>query len=530
MRLYYTVASQPEVAQNKPSVSLGGYKSSSPLPNSVVGNIFSDISMYTVKNANTNKYIGLVLKNESTKDAVNIEVCFIYPTGSASKFRIAAVDMALDADDQYYMEHIIDNSSKPLYAEFLEADGEANKVNIGDLAIGEVVGIWLERELLLDAIKTQQNDIYQKSPDDEYRYVEIELPKEDNIGFTISWEEVVPLLPAIILTTDTVNVIQGDPITISAAITNGGNDPLIEWYKNDSLIVGENTNSLVYVPVDGDIITAKLTSSLPLTITNPVFSNAIALIVTPLVLNFIFQINATDNYEISDSSISEIKVNGKVGSTFTVDWGDSTPIDYYVMGSVNSYLMHTYSTAGVYDVTVHFDEPCLYSLYMKEIAAIVNIGAIPTVTTSFNYQFANDLSGNVDDFTSTFTDLQIMESDSVVVWELNNKVTGYLSLWNIPNSTITGDLINLASSLTGMGLSGLNNITNSGYSFTNCSYVTIQSCALTSGQVDEILIALSNNSINTGWVDLTLNAIPSSIGLAAKSVLELRGWTVLVDN
>lgn len=195
MRLYYTVASQPEVTQNKPSISLGGYKSSSPLPNSVVGNIFSDISMYTVKNANTNKYIGLVLKNESTKDAVNVEICFIYPTGAVSKFRIAAVDMALDAEDQYYMEHIIDNSSKPLYAEFLEADGEANKVNIGDLAIGEVVGIWLERELLLDTIKTQQNEIYRKTTTDEYRYEEIELPKEDNVGFQITWELPAPAAP-----------------------------------------------------------------------------------------------------------------------------------------------------------------------------------------------------------------------------------------------------------------------------------------------------------------------------------------------
>jgi hypothetical protein len=531
MRLYYTVASQPEAVQNKPSISLGGYKSSSPLPNSVVGNIFSDISMYTVKNANTNKYIGLVLKNETTKDAVNIEICFIYPTGAASKFRVAAVDMALDAEGQYYMEHIIENSSKPLYANFAEADGETNKINIGDLAIGEVVGIWLERELLLDAIKTQQNEIYQKTLTDEYRYEEIELPKEDNIGFAITWEEVVPLLPTITLTTGTVTIMQGDPITINANITNGGSTPIIEWSKNGVVIPDESSSSLTYIPVDGDVITAKLTSSLPLTITNPVFSNSITITVLALVLDLAFQIDAdTSNYTLSGSDFKKIIVKGVDGVPFTVDWGDSTPIINYTMSTSNVYLDHIYEDVGVYDVLIHFDEPCLSYLYIRGAEVIISIGDLPTVTSLFNYQSANSLSGNVDDFTGTFSNLQIMVSDTNIVYELNDKVTDYLSLWNIPNATITGDLANLATSLTGMGLSGLTNITNSGYSFSNCSYVSIQNCLLSSIQVDEILEDLSINAVSNGWVDLTLNNIPTSNGLSAKALLELRGWTVLIDS
>lgn len=187
MKLYYTVASQPEITQSKPSLSLGGFKSASPMPNSSFGNLFSDISMYTVKNANSNRYIALIAKNESETDMVNINVYFTYPFKCASKFRIAAVDLVEDTEGNNFMEHITDNSSKPLYAEFVEANGVDNKVNIGDLPAGGEIGLWIERELLLDTIKEQQNKIFEVTTNDPYLYQPIELPKEDNILFNIIW-------------------------------------------------------------------------------------------------------------------------------------------------------------------------------------------------------------------------------------------------------------------------------------------------------------------------------------------------------
>jgi len=192
MKLYYTVASAPEDIQTKVNLSLGGYKSINPLPNSVIGNLFGDISMYTVKNSSGNKYVGLVLKNEGVKDVEDIFVWFVYPTSCSSKFRIAAVDMVADTEGNLLMEHISTNESKPLYATFVEANAEANKVNLGDLDIGHSIGIWIERELDLTAIATEQNAIYQKNPNDPYLYEEIILPKEDKIEIHLSWTDITP--------------------------------------------------------------------------------------------------------------------------------------------------------------------------------------------------------------------------------------------------------------------------------------------------------------------------------------------------
>ena len=61
--------------------------------------------------------------------------------------------------------------------------------------------------------------------------------------------------------------------------------------------------------------------------------------------------------------------------------------------------------------------------------------------------------------------------------------------------------------------------------------VDFYDCGLTQEAVDFILVELSLNSVSNGYVDITGegNAIPSEIGLAAKEVLELRGWSVQVN-
>ena len=188
MRLYYTVITEEEAIQSRPSYSLGGYKSQSKLVNGQIGNLFSDISNTTISTYNQNQYIGLVLRNELSIQARNIKLWFVYPDKCYSKFRLAAVDMALDSKGVQFMENIQTLNEKPIAADFYEADGELNKLNIGDLGIGEKVGIWVERELLLDFIKEDQMNIYTNDPAKQGRYIEVPLGKEDDIGIGISWD------------------------------------------------------------------------------------------------------------------------------------------------------------------------------------------------------------------------------------------------------------------------------------------------------------------------------------------------------
>lgn len=187
MRLYYTVASQQDDPQAKPNLSLGGYKSLTPVPNSILGNLFGDISMYSVKNASGDQFIGLMLVNDGV-EARQVQIWFKYPTNCASVFKLAAVSLATDTDGQQYMEHISNYSSKPLYAEFEEADGEVNRVNVGDIPAGGMIGLWVSRTLNLECLKVQQNAIYTPDPADPYRFNEIVLPKEDLIEIGMSWD------------------------------------------------------------------------------------------------------------------------------------------------------------------------------------------------------------------------------------------------------------------------------------------------------------------------------------------------------
>ena len=65
----------------------------------------------------------------------------------------------------------------------------------------------------------------------------------------------------------------------------------------------------------------------------------------------------------------------------------------------------------------------------------------------------------------------------------------------------------------------------------NESTLDLDGCSLTQAAVDFVLVELSLNSIVDGFVDITGpgNAIPSATGLAAKTVLESRGWSVDVN-
>jgi hypothetical protein len=190
MKLYYTVSSASEAVQSKTHLSLGGFKSSSLLPNSRLGNMFPEITPTTISNFNQNQYIGLVLKNEVGQFVSNITIYFTFPEGCYSKFRIAAVDMILDSNGDLQMEHVDNQFSKPLNATFYEASGSGNAVVVGDLVDGEQLGLWIERELLLSVITAQQSAIYTADPNPIYpgRFIPVVLPKFDEIGVSISYD------------------------------------------------------------------------------------------------------------------------------------------------------------------------------------------------------------------------------------------------------------------------------------------------------------------------------------------------------
>lgn len=189
MYLYYTNITGNELVQSKPQLSLGGFKSSTRLTNSQLLNLFGDISQLSINQFNGNQYRGLVLKNELGVSATDVYLWFVYPADKYCKLRVAAVNMVLDSEGHYQMEHIDNVNSKPLYAEFFEADGKDNKVGLGDIASGEQIGIWIEREFMIDDIILGEQDVYEEvtSVDNVKTYREKVRQTVEEIEINISW-------------------------------------------------------------------------------------------------------------------------------------------------------------------------------------------------------------------------------------------------------------------------------------------------------------------------------------------------------
>ena len=102
---------------------------------------------------------------------------------------------------------------------------------------------------------------------------------------------------------------------------------------------------------------------------------------------------------------------------------------------------------------------------------------------------------------------------------------------------ISGSLnFSIFPALSGFDLSdntGLTSVTiSSSQPLGGANSIYLDGCALTETAVDNILVALAANAINNGYVNLSggTNAIPGATGLAAKTTLEGKGWTVDVNS
>lgn len=149
MKLYYSGASAFWNPQNKALLSLGGWVSNTPIPNSISGNIFGDVSSMSIEKK-LSEYRLIVLKNELATNVIDILLHFVYPvTYPFVKYLVSIVQPSGGSDGEYYFEKLDSVYSSPLYiTEWYEADGPLNAINIGNLAVGGFLGIWIKREFL----------------------------------------------------------------------------------------------------------------------------------------------------------------------------------------------------------------------------------------------------------------------------------------------------------------------------------------------------------------------------------------------
>lgn len=133
-----------------------------------------------------------------------------------------------------------------------------------------------------------------------------------------------------------------------------------------------------------------------------------------------------------------------------------------------------------------------------------------------------DLSSNV---TLTYVDV-----------EYNTGLTS-LNLANLANVT---DLVIPGNGLTSLDCSDMSSLTylaasdnaiaSADLSGIPVDYIELYNNNLNQAAVDQVLCDLDANGYSNGSIDITGNAIPSATGLACKTSLEGKGWSVIVDS
>lgn len=130
MRFYYTNAISYLGIQTDPVSSVGGLISGSPVPNSVLSNLFGEVSLLTLSE-NLKETKLLALKNELPAAVNNLKLYYVYPKNPVTKLMVAAVAPTIDTNcGNQSFEKIPNMRATPYYATFYDASAAYAEGNL----------------------------------------------------------------------------------------------------------------------------------------------------------------------------------------------------------------------------------------------------------------------------------------------------------------------------------------------------------------------------------------------------------------
>ncbi len=132
------------------------------------------------------------------------------------------------------------------------------------------------------------------------------------------------------------NLCAGDAVTFTATPVNGGTNPTYQWIVN-GVNAGTNSPIFTYPPLDGDVVTCILTSSIAqCIINNPATSNSVVMAVNPL-LPVSVSITESSNPVCSGTAVTFTATPANEGTTPTYQWsvngsnaGTDSPVFTYL--------------------------------------------------------------------------------------------------------------------------------------------------------------------------------------------------------
>lgn len=150
MKLVYSNAITIETEQTNPTISLGGWMSNTPIPNSTVSNIFPPVSNFGLKNKKSDIRL-ICIWNNSSVNYLNTTVKFVLDEESLFTYEFALVTPTLCDGKQKY-ELLADAGSIPFYATLSDVESET-EYSVGEIIAGESIGIWIRRNYITTPTK-----------------------------------------------------------------------------------------------------------------------------------------------------------------------------------------------------------------------------------------------------------------------------------------------------------------------------------------------------------------------------------------
>ena len=137
-----------------PSKSLGGYPSSTEVQNGMIGNLFPNISLYTVQ-LNRSEVRAIAIHNNGLTILTNIRTWLTYPydenseDNNLAEFELGWVDLESDGCGGVRFPSSVNNPNALPYSVTFHANavGEENALDLPNIEPDAYLGLWLKRVL-----------------------------------------------------------------------------------------------------------------------------------------------------------------------------------------------------------------------------------------------------------------------------------------------------------------------------------------------------------------------------------------------
>lgn len=182
IQILYTGAIKFNEPQDNPTLSLGGYISSSEVPSGHIGNLFGSVSKYTIQQNKPEVRI-LALKNAGVDPLTNVRIYTTSPSDKISSILLGVGDPVVDECGDLYTPSIKSPYASPYNVLFVDAEGFISALPAGDLDPGDYIMLFLKRTLVEDSQEVPSDEdlleVFEGTADQEL---------VENINLTVLWD------------------------------------------------------------------------------------------------------------------------------------------------------------------------------------------------------------------------------------------------------------------------------------------------------------------------------------------------------